>query len=141
MDQGPGSAAWVNSKTVVEFLLEEEAQAAYPRELAWMRDKLPKCGDVRRQMFRSRDDRSIDMTLAGFTYLLACRRWPEGGYSPDEYDAIELSAGKVFPEIVAREKAKLADPRRADERRDEGGGSWSTPERLALRQERLALRH
>ena len=122
MGNPPSSAAWVNSKTVVEFLLEEKAQDAYPRELAWMRDKLPKNAEVRCQMFHSREDQSIDMTLAGFTYLLACRRWPEGGYSPDEYYAIELSAGEVFPAMVAREKVKLAGPRRADERRDEGRG-------------------
>ncbi|MBO0733157.1 MAG: hypothetical protein J2P49_02325 [Methylocapsa sp.] len=120
MGNCPGSAAWVNSKTVVEFLLEENAQDAYPRELAWMRDKLPKSIEVRRQMFRSREDQSIDMTLAGFTYLLACRRWPEGGYSPDEYDAIAMSAGEVFPAMLERERVRLTGARRADERRDEG---------------------
>ncbi|MBO0734449.1 MAG: hypothetical protein J2P49_09080 [Methylocapsa sp.] len=59
-------------------------------------------------MFRSKEDHSIDMTLAGFTYLLACRRWPEGGYSADEYDAIALSASKVFPAMATREEVKLA---------------------------------
>ena len=103
MDDGPGSTAWVNSRTVVEFLMEENAQDAYPRELAWMQDKLPKNIALRCQMFRSREDGSIDMTLAGFTYLLACRRWPEGGYSADEYEAIALSAGRVFRAMVARE--------------------------------------
>ncbi|MBO0733393.1 MAG: hypothetical protein J2P49_03580 [Methylocapsa sp.] len=58
-------------------------------------------------MFRSKEDHSIDMTLAGFTYLLACGRWPEGGYSADEYDAIALSAGKVFPAMAAGEKRQV----------------------------------
>ena len=61
MDDGPGSAAWVNSKTVVEFLLEENARDAYARELAWMQDNLPKNLALRCQMFRSREDGSVSV--------------------------------------------------------------------------------